>query len=76
MSYARFGEDSAVYVYFSNSGSFVCMDCLLLGGEKDMRCKTALVMARHLRQHQEAGHKVPESAITRLLSVSKEEGEK
>jgi hypothetical protein len=76
MAYARFGEDSDVYVILSKRfgsrpwdrskpGTWDCCNCTL--GSKDFVAHDAAQMIEHLRLHRLAGHKVPEDAIDRLL---------
>jgi len=76
MSFVRFGKDSDVYVYQScNSNLYVCCWCILknpdceLDDEKwpeDFECDTREEMIEHLKEHEEAGHKVPVVAFERL----------
>jgi hypothetical protein len=54
MSFARFGEDSNVYVYESDRG-ITCCSCWLNNGDT-VDFKTARLMRRHLIEHKMAGH--------------------
>lgn len=71
MSYARFGPDSDVYVFFNTSGVMECCACSLQHGDT-WTCATAAKMLDHLRHHQHAGHKVPPSAMMRLAADAQE----
>jgi hypothetical protein len=67
MSYARWSPGvSDVYVYGDAEGQLVCHDCRLLNFEGDKRCETREGMILHLKEHREAGHRVPESTFSRL----------
>ena len=64
MSYARFSETSDVYV-FAHVGGFVqCCGCAL-GDEWDFH--SAAEVVAHLREHEEAGHVVPEHLFDEAL---------
>jgi len=73
MAYARWGNDSDVYVYQMEledaSRVFTCCMCEI---EKDFYCDTRQEMIEHLAKHKKAGDKVPGSAFQRLY---KETGE-
>lgn len=56
MSYARFGENSDVYVYAHYAGYVQCCGCLL--GDW-WNFDTAEEIATHMDEHVSAGHKVP-----------------
>jgi len=60
MSYARWSEDSDVYVYERTveASEWVCCGCAAF--------KTREGMIEHLREHEERGHRVPAEAIARL----------
>lgn len=64
MSYARLAEDSDVYVFIDGGGVVHCCWCSL--GE-DFAGTRAEVLA-HLERHRASGHKVPSSAVGRLLA--------
>jgi hypothetical protein len=68
VAYARFGDDSDVYV-FSTGRSLLCMRCAL---GPDFTAKSTAVMVAHLGDHRGAGHKVPEDAISDLLERQEE----
>lgn len=55
MSYARFGENSDVYVYSHVGGFIECCGCIL-GDKWDFHSVAEIVT--HLHEHVEAGHKV------------------
>ena len=61
MSYARWSEDSDVYVFLSVDRQFECCACSL--GE--IHADTAAIVA-HLEAHIAAGHQVPADTIDRL----------
>ena len=63
MSYARFSEGD-VYVWQSWTGKFICDFCSLAGAA--FVCDTRAEMLEHLQKHIDAGHSVPDRAITRL----------
>jgi hypothetical protein len=69
MSYCRKGQDSDIYMFpmydESNTLSIVCYECPLNHGDS-MLYDTPSEALAHLRHHQSVGHKVLESAITRL----------
>lgn len=64
MSYVRFGSDgSSVYVYTDINGYLACCGCRL--GDKWDFHSTDEILA-HLREHQAAGHDVPDSVLEDL----------
>ena len=64
MSYARFGwEGSDVYVYLDVGGYLACCGCCL---SDYWRHDDTASMIAHLREHQAAGHHVPEETIAEL----------
>ena len=71
MSYCRMGKDSDLYVLHAGYG-FECVNCKLqpkyqgYGMHMSTVRKTRKQMIKHINQHIEAGHKVPERAISRL----------
>jgi hypothetical protein len=66
-----------VYVFADACGGVTCCSCLLVYEGKavnpgyprinSFNCATAAEMAEHLRQHQEAGHRMPEWLIEEIL---------
>jgi hypothetical protein len=72
VSYARFGDDSDVYVFMAVTGHLECCGCRLLpmstDGDPDAQdcfySTTALI--DHLRKHQAEGHRVPDRTFARL----------
>jgi hypothetical protein len=64
MSYARFAEDSDVYVFLSIGGHLECCSCRLKGKGQCASFKTTDEMLSHLREHREAGHDVPERTVS------------
>lgn len=56
MSYARFSDDSSVYVYADVGGYVACCGCAL-GDKWDFHSPSEIV--EHLQEHVAAGHKVP-----------------
>lgn len=63
MSYARFGDDSDVYVYVSDRGLECCW-CTLQPKSETFRSNAAMIV--HLEEHQASGHVVPERVFVRL----------
>ena len=57
MSYARFVEGSDVYVFLACNGHLECCGCAL---KSDGRFLTTDAMIAHLREHEAAGHDVPD----------------
>jgi hypothetical protein len=67
MSYARFSDDSDIYVYpDTGSGKLVCSDCRLSVALNPFSAGSEIEMLRHLDAHSDAGHKVPSGALARL----------
>jgi hypothetical protein len=80
MSYARKGHDgSDVYMYRTTSldeepspnGPIVCSECALQPSG-DYLAYSHRAALEHLLDHSNAGHSVPEAAITRLKRESSE----
>jgi hypothetical protein len=69
MAYARFGPDSDVYVFAGGPpwAALECCDCALVS-DPHFWAKTTDEMIAHLRDHQAAGHKVPEDTFEGLLA--------
>ena len=73
MSYCRFGDDSDVYLYPHVNGHFECCACRLMGLEKGLAMHKSKKMTNlsevlvHLTKHKKKGHKVPDSALGRVL---------
>lgn len=63
MSYARFGEDSDVYIY-DDGEKINCCGCKLDG---DFASDVFDDICDHLTRHLDAGHKVPWYCIERLF---------
>lgn len=73
MSYARFSEDSNVYVFATiEKGAHVaeCCGCLLIPRDNEGMATAPwpqyadpFAIIAHLREHQAAGHKVPDYAF-------------
>lgn len=66
MSYARFSEDSDVYVFLHVAGGLTCCGCSLQKQGVDPAFARTESMLHHLREHQQAGHKVPRRTFERL----------
>lgn len=67
MSYARFSDDSSVYVFLAVNGHLECCACLFAGGFGGGYCAySTQAMLDHLQEHIDAGHDVPDSCIERL----------
>lgn len=65
MAYARFANDSDVYVYADVAGGFACERCPRIG--ETFHCATPGEMVRHLLViHRGNGHRVPEDALDEL----------
>lgn len=73
MSYARFGQDSDVYVYARTavraSFEYVCAHPPPDG--EHVRA-TPVEMLEHLKAHRQAGDKVPDYALARLKEEQEE----
>jgi hypothetical protein len=59
MAYARFGEDSDVYVYHDIDDLLHCLRCPL-APPFDFTATTGAEMLAHLAGHRAAGHAVPD----------------
>ena len=66
MSYARFGDDSDVYVYLDVAGELRCCACRFLTGCESRGFRTTADLIAHLYAHQDAGHAVPADTFTEL----------
>jgi hypothetical protein len=70
MSYCRWGGDSDVYIYPTFNRGIVCCACRLkssTGGlHEDFAVELPAQMLSHLKEHIEAGQRVPDYAISRL----------
>ena len=74
MSYARFAEESDVYVYASARGGIECQRCRFIHQTETTadspRNNAVMVdedeMIAHLEKHRRAGQQVPESALEGL----------
>lgn len=58
MSWARFSEDSAVYVFHDVAGYIRCCACCL-PGDAPVSFTDPALLKLHLLAHEEAGHAVP-----------------
>ena len=77
MSYARFSEDSNVYVFATiEKGAHVaeCCGCLLIPRDDEGDATAPWPqydspdgIITHLREHQAAGHKVPDYAFRSIM---------
>lgn len=65
MSYARFGQESDVYV-FSDGDRLHCVWCRLCRAFESAVYAEYPDMIAHLEEHRAAGHKVPDYALERL----------
>lgn len=66
MSYARFSDDSDVYVYLGHTG-YVCCGCEWGEGKGlSWWCNTEKEMLDHLERHRVHGDTVPQYAVDRL----------
>jgi hypothetical protein len=68
VAYARFGDESDVYVFLADY--LVCQKCCLTedGEYHQFHARTTAQMVRHLDAHLSAGHRVPPEAIAGLLA--------
>jgi hypothetical protein len=67
MAYARFGENSDIYMW-SSGDLFYCSECPLLlpeGSGEDWTHQDPVRVLEHLREHDKAGHATG-TAIERL----------
>ena len=79
MSYARLSY-SDLYVFMNMSGSLECLGCLLAPptimrhspNGVSFYAKSTLLMIKHLQEHRDAGHNVPDGIEERLLEDDKE----
>jgi hypothetical protein len=71
MSYCRF-SDGDVYVFLDIHGYFSCCGCFL---DKDRPYPTTEDIIIHLREHEAAGHYVPEFTF-QSLEADREENDK
>ena len=74
MSYARFGPESDVYVFRTSDPKrkqevWLCMSCSLVENDQwgDSMFDDRVQMIAHLGAHREAGEKVPQRTINRLM---------
>lgn len=68
MSYARWGEDSKVYVYASCGGGIECCGCWLDEDGNSVNFQTSGDMIAHLDEHREKGHLVPNYTYEEIRS--------
>lgn len=66
MSFARWSEDSDVYVFDDVRGGTTCCACNLADGDFN---GTRAQMIDHLREHVAAGHAVPADIFTALAGT-------
>lgn len=62
MSYARFGDESDVYVYYSGDNVYCCCACKL----EDNWYHGGRSIIDHLEEHVAAGHRVPAYCLEAL----------
>lgn len=68
MSYARFSDESDVYVYACDGGGVVCEGC---ANEVDPTFTSVVPLIKHLKHHVQKGHKVPAALLNeRTYSTS------
>jgi hypothetical protein len=65
MSYARFSDESDVYVYEDSTHGLVCCMCILTS-KWFIAGNDYQALLTHLAEHRAAGHLVPDDAITQL----------
>lgn len=71
MSYARFSDDSDVYIFEHANGFIQCCGCLITEAEPPewagfYNAQTAREMIHHIYQHMSIGHKVPDRCLERI----------
>ena len=79
MSYARFSH-SDIYMFMNGIGELECLGCLLAPPNimhhspsgVSFRTKSTLVMIKHIQEHRDAGHDVPDGIEERLLEDDKD----
>jgi hypothetical protein len=74
MAYARFGQDSDVYVFEDVGGFLCCMRCQF-SESREIRTRSRGEMIEHLWAHRGAGEKVPEHAFEELRAEIAELGD-
>lgn len=68
MSYARWGNNSSVYVYAHCGGGIECCGCWLeTKPYTSLRFYTSGEMIEHLNKHKSVGHKVPDYCYEGIL---------
>lgn len=72
MSYARFSDDSSVYVYLDCGGSLRCCGCSLEGRSGEWDYDTTDAILAHLQEHIHAGDRVPAYCIDGLKARREE----
>jgi hypothetical protein len=67
MSYARWSRESDVYVFLHTGGYLDCCGCHLANNNRGgFQAYKTKIMLRHLKEHQKAGHDVPDYCIEGL----------
>jgi hypothetical protein len=66
VSYARWSEQSSVYVYLANEG-LTCCACRLQPGAATIHFDSTAAIVQHLHDHEAAGHLVEPSTFVDLL---------
>lgn len=69
MSYARFGENSDVYVYLDCCGEFRCCACSI---KDEWGYATTDALLAHLEEHKALGHTVPDYCVEALKEEREE----
>lgn len=72
MSYARFGDESDVYVYSHCDGSLQCCACRITGMGGKWAYDTTDEILAHLEKHIARGDKVPDYCIEGLKAEREE----
>lgn len=77
MSYARFDDDSDVYIYHHYMGFIECCGCWITDPENGedvgfAKLETPRRAIRHLMEHVSRGYKVPERTFDRIYEEYKD----
>ena len=79
MSYARISY-SDLYLFMNVNGYLECMGCMLAPitvmahstNGVSFRASSTLIMIKHIQEHRDAGHNVPDNIEERLLEDDKD----
>jgi hypothetical protein len=68
MAYARWGEESDIYLFRDGEGRWQCVQCDLLTPPATEVLPSIEAVAEHLLRHIDAGHAVPDHCIHRVAA--------